>query len=596
MLTFTIDNFRGISHETIVLDHLNILLGKNGRGKTSTLSAIAFALTGKAKETDIRKDADSASVSIDFDDDDSFARVVFPTARLSQSCFINGEKVQKATAEKFLEGKFGCAADTLNSLLTEDLLAGDMSKMLYDILPVNCAKDTFFNLLKEYKGVDLTPEEKAIPEEYLVAHNISTITFAHIDAMYKEMYAKRREVKALFKDATSQALFDNERIASLLPEALLKEKRDDLLRKNGMLSEMKKRQADYERQVLQRENALKEKKSLEERLAALKDVTMPDAREEEKLREEKKKFEQVILAKQKTKATLESNNKMFQKVLENIASSVCPIHPDIKCTTDKSAFGEEIQTQIMANSNAMDEISDFILRCQEQVEKREKMLADLQKVALEYQKKTMLEDQVKNFLLPALPEKPVLPKTEDYTPQIAAMDKDLAVWAEYRVACKAKEKSLALENTVAVYEFLVSAFAPKGIKALIVARVLDPLKDACNQMAKTLNPNLELQFLIGNKGLEILARFHEEFVPVSTLSSGEKVIVLYLIMELIHKITHANIMAIDNLDRLDKDNMQKLFNLLENSNSFSWLLFGSVDHNDTVETIAGRDVQSIEFS
>ena len=196
MYNITVENFRGIENENVVLDRINVFVGKNGRGKTSMLSAIAFAITGKAKETDIREGARKAHVQITFPNGDVFEREL---EGRSQTCFLNGKKILKKAAEQYIENQFLCSNDTLTSLMSEDLIDGNVGNMLFQILPLKCSKEKFLEILEDYKGFELSDQEKDILEKCFAAWEVETIDFSVIDSLYKEMYERRSEQKALLK-------------------------------------------------------------------------------------------------------------------------------------------------------------------------------------------------------------------------------------------------------------------------------------------------------------------------------------------------------------------------------------------------------------
>lgn len=87
----------------------------------------------------------------------------------------------------------------------------------------------------------------------------------------------------------------------------------------------------------------------------------------------------------------------------------------------------------------------------------------------------------------------------------------------------------------------------------------------CNEHAAKIKKGLSLKFLCDD-GFEVLARTkeNEEFLPVSTISTGEKLIVIYLLMLIINKITNAKYLCIDNLDKLDAECTKTFVELLGN--------------------------------
>ena len=85
------------------------------------------------------------------------------------------------------------------------------------------------------------------------------------------------------------------------------------------------------------------------------------------------------------------------------------------------------------------------------------------------------------------------------------------------------------------------------------------------------------------------------FVPIHRLSSGEHVFATYLLCTLIHQITKASYLVIDNMDKLDAKSFKLFVELLEDDTSYDNIILGAVNHDDTLEQLKGTGLKIVNL-
>lgn len=134
-----------------------------------------------------------------------------------------------------------------------------------------------------------------------------------------------------------------------------------------------------------------------------------------------------------------------------------------------------------------------------------------------------------------------------------------------------------------------------GVRSMIIKKILEPFRHACEAVSRQLNPDMELMFSY-DKGLDVYMRKQKdaEFIPISNISTGEFVFVAFVLMTVIGQLTQTHILVLDNLDSLDNDNLGQLITLLENDTTFQNVFMAAVNHTDTMKTLENfNDVQTI---
>lgn len=140
--------------------------------------------------------------------------------------------------------------------------------------------------------------------------------------------------------------------------------------------------------------------------------------------------------------------------------------------------------------------------------------------------------------------------------------------------------------------------SPKaGIREVIIDSALAPLADECNNVAKMLNLNFELK-LVCKEGVHLMCKTASanDFVEYEYLSSGEKLIVEFLFMDLINTLSGFGILMLDNLDKLDKSTFEALLELItkqEVVDRYDHIFIAAVNHDDFEQAITNYPILNV---
>ena len=121
-----------------------------------------------------------------------------------------------------------------------------------------------------------------------------------------------------------------------------------------------------------------------------------------------------------------------------------------------------------------------------------------------------------------------------------------------------------------------------GIRNLVIQRALKPLHELVNRKAEAFRTGFQVSFRCDN-GIEILVcpGTGKELLPLASLSDGEYLFTVYLLMTMLNQVIGARFLIIDNLDKLDAGNTASLLRLMEEDDGFEQIFIGTVDHADT---------------
>ena len=607
-----IKNYCGIAERTIYPEKITMLLGECGTGKSSTLAAIRYAFTGKSDQKDIKNGQAKASVSIVFDDGTSIQRIRDANGTTVK---CNGKRASAKATTEFVNEKFGTNTKAFEALcgtdFFESLSKKEMTEFFLSILPVKInfqsicqmasekmgqplSKSQVGLLMQEFLGRELTEKEtEKLPGEYPKDDKIFDLE--DIDKAYRSLFEARKLQKNTVKILEARAGFSGD---------LPKEKKEDLeqrlyaiAQKTAEVSTYQKNLASFQRIMAQRKMAEEKKRQIGEALKAYADAARPDQKEKDQAEEDKKKFQHAIQKCRSMIGALEANVAIFEKTLQSLDRPVCPISKKLICTTDKTPLKKELLEIVGMNRGKIVENQVFIKRCEEQINKRDKILKDFETKNLRYMQRISLEKQAAAIVIPDLPEKPkeIQTSTMALEEERKKIQEKLSVWAAYE-ATKKVEKDLAAAKSVlkdldACVEILD---AKSGIRITIIQKVLEPFERLLNEKAKKIRDDFQIKFMCED-GIVILASPRKDagFLSLQQLSTGEFVYVAYLLMSVVNELTNGRILIIDSIDKLDKKYLSSLVNFLEKDPGFDNIFIGGVNHDDTVNTTKDKTLQII---
>lgn len=487
--TIKIKNFRGIPDMEISLERISFFTGPCGAGKTSVLKAFNFALTGDVKKDDIREQSDRASATIVFEDQSSIQRICKLSAATQVK--VNGKNSTAKAADEFLQAKLGTSTDIFQAMCKTDffevLSQKEQTEFFLSILPTKIS----FEKLCEFIGENnkkLTEEEKTTLKTAFA--NISDpFGLDEIDMAYKYFYQKRKEKKAFVENLKPRAVFD----MSILPEESkesLQKSLEDVIRKETLAKEYQKNLNEYNRQVKMKADSDVRLKKLKEEYQKYSSVEKPDPDYKEKQESEKKQFENAIHNCQTAISTIKGNLELLEKTLKSLNTNVCPISSRLICTSDRTPLKSEFEDQIQKSNEGIKKNTDFIKRCEKEVQIRTERLDAYQKQQISYNNKKNLHDQIQNYVPITVMEKPEEVKAPDMMVKQEIQSK-ISKYTSFENAKKAKCELEEEQKKLRILENLVLYLDSKtGVRGYILKKVVEPFTKMCNQKASKFHGSL----------------------------------------------------------------------------------------------------------
>lgn len=572
-----INNFRGITTETLLPDKINVLLGHCGTGKSSTMDAIKWGLTGKITKEDIRYDSPEASIKIIFDDGTSIMR----TQSAKATNYVNEKVATEKATNEFLENKFGCSISSIEAMcgasFFKSLSKKDLKSFIIDILPIKAS----FSKIVELSD-DLDEEKISFIKEYLE----DEVSLADIDAAYKTVFDGRKVKKQVLKNLQEKSKFTKE-LPGVTKEELLK-RQGEIALIEAKVNDYKKNLERYNKSLKTRENAEKQLADMKNRLHQYKDIKQPVEADLQLAIKEKQLFIDAIANANNTIAIMKANVELMQRTLDSLDKPVCPISERIVCTADKSGFREELISLVETNNKELTNGYNFIVRCNEQVDKRDEIINSYNNQLIAWNNKINLENTINAFALPEVLDKPE-EVNGDFAEEKLQIQNMLNVWYEKDASDQAAKNIEETLHKVNLYDFAVKFFSANGIKSKLLEKAVDPLQKMIDEKTQSLRKGFKISLMTEEEFDITISPRTGEVVPLNKISAGEFIVTAYILMSVVSQITGVSILMMDNLDNLDSDAARQLMLLLDADENFNTIILASVDHPDIIDAISEVD-------
>lgn len=572
-----INNFRGITTETLLPDKINVLLGHCGTGKSSTMDAIKWGLTGKITKEDIRYDSPEASIKIIFDDGTSIMR----TQSAKATNYVNEKVATEKATNEFLENKFGCSISSIEAMcgasFFKSLSKKDLKSFIIDILPIKAS----FSKIVELSD-DLDEEKISFIKEYLE----DEVSLADIDAAYKTVFDGRKVKKQVLKNLQEKSKFTKE-LPGVTKEELLK-RQGEIALIEAKMNDYKKNLERYNKSLKTRENAEKQLADMKNRLHQYKDIKQPVEADLQLAIKEKQLFIDAIANANNTIAIMKANVELMQRTLDSLDKPVCPISERIVCTADKSGLREELISLVETNNKELANGYNFIVRCNEQVDKRDEIINSYNNQLIAWNNKINLENTINAFALPEVLDKPE-EVNGDFAEEKLQIQNMLNVWYEKDASDQAAKNIEETLHKVNLYDFAVKFFSANGIKSKLLEKAVDPLQKMIDEKTQSLRKGFKISLMTEEEFDITISPRTGEVVPLNKISAGEFIVTAYILMSVVSQITGVSILMMDNLDNLDSDAARQLMLLLDADENFNTIILASVDHPDIIDAISEVD-------
>ena len=573
-------------------EQLAAFCGENGQGKTSVLNALRYGLTGAKPDGElITKGKEKASVLIEFEDGTSIARMEFSKEGKPAAYYVDKKKSTLAAVNQKMEGltngkkipEIAAASDLLRKLEPEKF-----GELLLGYLPETLTAEDVCRRIPGITDTAAKAVRDILPE--------GEFGLTELDRFYKYCVEQRRDLKNRIK---------TESVVVKKYEAGVKtpmESKEELLAAIQELEEKKNRAAAY---IAARREYEKLKKAAENQKKLLK-------AEEEKIggsnpaphtKEERDSMVTVLNAHRKTVTTVYSSLQAMKtaidaikKAVESIRKPVCPLSEKLVCTTDKTPILEDLKKEY---KNAAAEYNSLIKQYAEAKARAEEAEAALRKLdadVAETKRIAGVQESIRK-LKETMPQIPEEPKPEGDIAQITRqLEETRAKLTSLQNAGNLAEekKNLARdEGELAKYEFLASAFSPKGeVKQALVVYYIGEFEKQLNQLAGRIFPGMSIR-LAPEKGVTVYvdSKGTGEYISIRSLSGGEKACLTFLLMSLLSNITGCRVLILDELSVMDNTTLATFLDVLkENKDEYDLALLALVDHEDSKRILEEKGV------
>ncbi len=576
-------NWKGKSFE-FAPGKLNYCFHENGYGKTSLLDAIRYGLTGSLPAYD----ADGCAAEIV--EASSGLDIYRARAGKSTACRLGGPEGKAATEKavnKALADISSISTDNMKLLSSGDIFSrmkpDDFLSLLLEFIPEQLTYETVTSYIDGF-----TEDMDLLLEFYLP--NEGTFGIQAIEDCATTLTEARKGLKAnlvqnkqiLASLKTGEATRTLEEIESELVDIQVSER---------MAEDIEKKQKEFEMISAKR---AKQEKQIQDRKAWLEtnqiQKTDPAAFAAwKKEREEKDAERKRLIANQAMVAAAITN---LEKSLKYLDLPTCVISKTIACTTDKSKARGEVVEALDNNKKLLAKYQADIALCEARIAEIGTLIDGYYAADKRYNMYQRVINELKTLedALVALPEKPAVCRKADLAERKKKLEeeKELVKAGIYRRKLEGMNRTL--EADITTYTALIDALADKGpVKTGIIDYYVKEFGRACNTHAVQAK-GFEITF-IPDDGVKVYAKTPASSEPIyyTGLSSGEKIMVSFLVLDMLNQLTGMRMAFLDNLEQLDRRSLEYVHSILTSEEfleSYDHIFVCGVDNQDIKEIFA----------
>ena len=544
-------NFRGLQKfDYEFSSEACMFFGPNGVGKTSSLDALRFALTGKMPADMLYHGASEGYVGIVFNDDDgTYVERRFFAGDKPNKVRLNGKACTAKAAQAVICEILGCDDTKLQTITSHEVFLQLINEDLGAFLRSFIAET--FSTEKLLEMVSFSDDELKVLKPLLgVDFDIS-----EIDSVYKELYDERAGVSKTRDEIAVK--FDT---SAELPEPYYKD--EEALKADEetyLLAKATKSKAEaetraYERALAEYRNRLVILKNLKKSLA---EAGEPEFVSDEIIADKEtalSKIQSELRSAVSAKGNAEAIVAQQTSFLEALASDKCPLSECLVCSTDKSCLKAEVKKSLDAAIKTVEELRTLIASLGAKEISTKNEISELRKKLKAFNDYSTLKRRVEE-MESTLGSEPVLPVSASVDEaELELFEFRKAEFEEYVKHISARriveEKSTELE----VLNSLVKKFHPR--KGEVTNAVMQHYCDIFDEQAELIAPlfGYEIKFVAEN-GVKLFVKPKEgkQRVEFCSLSRGEKLTVSIVIYTVLNLLMGTGVMVIDNFNDLDED-------------------------------------------
>ena len=270
--------------------------------------------------------------------------------------------------------------------------------------------------------------------------------------------------------------------------------------------------------------------------------------------------------------------------------SQCPLHQDIVCQTDKSAVIREMQ-------NTIQSLQQNNLVIQSNIEKAEKTITEYEAY---YQK--LLEDEKYNQELSLKQNQleehkkvyqasvqetngPKISENYDFKAKKDALMMEFQERLKYEQHLQSQNNLKKQKELHEYYQKLIKFLAMDGIAIeKITEYYLNLFNQTIAARIQLLNISLNIQFVLDDGiSYRVYKQGTNECLEYEQLSTGEKKIIAFLILDLLNILSGARLMFLDDLNDLDVQTFEHFIQMITNpefQKYYDHIFIGTVLNSD----------------
>ena len=561
--------------------HINTLFAPNGTGKSTLQDGIRYGITGLLpKDVEIQP-----HVAVTLDSGFSFVR--------DKSCAVNGKKVTLKALNEAIQNETGLTLENIKVTSSADVLLAkkpeDLLAILLEALPedltVDMVKKLISNLSQEASDI-IDQKFPPMPAKFGVEK---------LDQVCAELYAERKlknaeltQKKAIY-ETVAQIPRPARDIADI--EQDLKGALD--LEKDSLGS--KAAWDAYNAAVLQQKAQNDEIAALEKRVAG--DLNVPPITDAQRnsYEEQKARNEKIILDGRASAETFRRNIAVFKDLLASLSTDRCPLSNKIVCQTDKSGLKNETERAIRDNEEQLRITEETLEESQKKTEQLKEMKArfdEVDRITREREQITSRIEVLKTHPV-LIPAKPIEVKQgTDVKKLISDLTAEKEAFNAFNSKASLEKEINILGALVKEYTNLMECLKDKGeVKTKFVAHYFQVFETILNERAGQFAPGYEFRFESVNGVMPMLKTpANGGFYPLDALSSGERAIGAFLLMDMLNQLNQTRLMFLDNVEVLDTAALGNLRKLIENpkfNDAYDHIFLMGVNHPEVEKAFDG---------
>lgn len=577
----SIEDFRGKKFE-LRPEKFNVMFAPNGTGKSTIQDGIRYAITGYLPKNVDNKPESKVELESGF----SFGRG-------DKKWNIAGRKVTQKVLDEAVATELGMSLEDIKTTSSSDILLAKKPEEFLAILSRFIPEDLDLDTLKGYfDSLDAEKEDflkktfPAMPDKFSVQKldEAADQLTAEKKILNAELTQKKKVLESIAViPAPKRDISDIERDFN------------DLNQAKGDAASLARRQDEYQT-AMKRKEAQEEKiRELRKKLDTLSAVKPVSPEQITAFETQREKTDRVRVETTRDLATVNKNIQMFQETLANLDKPVCPISKKLVCTTDKKGIKSEIANAISANEKIKENLERNLKAATEQLARLSHQKSEFDKTDSALREKagieSMIDMLVKNPVV--IPEQPIqVAPGIDFNARTAELMKERQEFLDYKRKAQLEKEVNLLQNQYKTLTELINSLKDKGeVKAKVISHYFGVFEQACNDRAAQFAPGYEVKFLAEN-GVEPLLKTPKngDFVPIDSVSSGERLIGAFIIMDMLNQLMGTGLCFIDNVEVLDVNALSNLRKLIETpsfSDAYDHIFVMGVDHPDVVSAFNG---------